>query len=659
LSAVQESARWQRHIPSIVLGIVLALVAVAPLGKEATHPLVFGIYRALLLALVVLAGWANLRDPQEKRLCPYFLGLLAALGTLMVASVWFQVGSRFEGVYVFYKNALFGAGFIALAAYSSRRPTLWKRDLLIGACAITIIHLATALIFAGNSRPVFSTFTNPNYFASFMLPGLAVALAYGIYGDRRLRPAALAAAVFLAYGILNGTISRGATLAALLMLVLALFRLALDRFGRQRLALIAALSAAGLAVAAGGIYLVGRQVAPAVVAKFLDRGERDPYNYARPLIWGSSIRMIGEHPILGVGLGRYNYAAKRFTPAMEGALARYRKFPNIAHNEYLQYAVETGLPATALLLALAGYLAITAWKRAKNTDAESRPVQEAAILAMTGVGAHALVDNNWTVPVLASTLAVVGAGDLIPFRALASWRPRFEWTPARTALAAIALVAVIAQSIAIPALGLSFNEAGHRAYIAGNFARAESMHALAVGILPDHPVLLDNLGMVYLDEFTKSRKVEHRDHAITLFEASIAANPQFDIPAGHLETALIQGLTGNVETDRLIHERVVETDRHLLAVNPYNPFIRRNLAEALYNLGRREEAEQELSEAISMEPNYAPGYLRLAQWFAEKGQTTRSAEYTERALAIVNHYRDATIDPFEALLLGRPAPARP
>jgi tetratricopeptide (TPR) repeat protein len=228
------------------------------------------------------------------------------------------------------------------------------------------------------------------------------------------------------------------------------------------------------------------------------------------------------------------------------------------------------------------------------------------------------------------------------------------WTPARRVLAAAVLGGILASSALIPAAALQFNEEGHRAYMAGAFERAETMHALAVGLAPDHPVLLDNLGMVYLDEFTKTQKPEHLEYAKRAFEASIAANPIFDIPLGHLETALIHSLTGDIQMDRPIHENIVLTDRRLLAVNPFNPFIRRNLAEALYNLGDRGAAERELREATAIEPNYVPGYLRLAQWRGEAGDRGESEELTARAIAIVTRFRDRKADPFEALLLGRP-----
>jgi predicted Zn-dependent protease len=163
--------------------------------------------------------------------------------------------------------------------------------------------------------------------------------------------------------------------------------------------------------------------------------------------------------------------------------------------------------------------------------------------------------------------------------------------------------------------------------------------------------------MVYFDEFMKTRRSEYLEQAEAAFEASMAANPHFDIPGGHLETALIQRLTGNAVEDAPIHKKIVAADRHVLAANPYNPFIRRNLAEALYNTGDRDEAAAELERAVAIEPNYVPGYLRLAEWTAESGQESHSGEYRKKAFDLVTKYQDKVLqDPFEALLLGRPTP---
>src|SRR6185295_14913229 len=119
----------------------------------------------------------------------------------------------------------------------------------------------------------------------------------------------------------------------------------------------------------------------------------------------------------GVGLSRYYYFAKQFTPAVEGTIARRAKWPNIAHSEYLQYTAEFGIPGALLLFATGGYLALLAWRRAnKATTPETSIPQEAAILTAAALSVHALVDNNWTVPVMAAGLAVISQADLLPYR---------------------------------------------------------------------------------------------------------------------------------------------------------------------------------------------------------------------------------------------------
>jgi hypothetical protein len=306
------------------------------------------------------------------------------------------------------------------------------------------------------------------------------------------------------------------------------------------------------------------------------------------------------------------------------------------------------------MFAIGVYLFGLTWRRAASVAPDSRVFQEAALLAATGLGTHALVDNNWTVPIVAAALAVISLADMLPYRA---WPITIKWSPVRKAALVLFATGVFVQAVAIPVMGLYFNEVGHRAFTAGNFERAEKMHRLGLGFVPDHPVMLDNLGMVYFDEYVKTRKTEYLDRAESLFQDSMTANPSFDIPAGHLETALLQRLTGIPSKDKRIHSLVVSADRLGLTANPYNPFIRKNLAEALYNLGQKKEAIEELRKSVELEPNYVQGYTRLAQWEEEAGNLTEASEYRERANDVIVHFKDKpTPDPFEALLLDRPRP---
>lgn len=637
--------RTQSREAVLCLG-VLTLVAVAPAGSEATDPIVLGIYRTLLIAIVLGYCWGHGLTAHALSMTPLsrrFLAGLAVVAAAMALSAALPPGSSFEGTYVLYEKILFLAAFVALAHTASVRPLPWKHAILSGVVAIQSLYVLGALLIG--KHPLYGPFVNPNYFASYLLPGVAICSAAVLLAARTAaRAAAAAAGVLLYYGILQTT-SRGATLAGLAILCLAGFRAA-QRSGLRWRTLIGA-GALG-AVLIGAITMAAN---PALIRKFLDRGERDPYNYQRVQIWRGSLAMVREYPLAGVGIGRFDYMAKSFTPAVEGTIARYRKWPNIAHSEYLQYMAELGLPAALLLFSLAAWVLKLLWTRADGIS-EDALAREAGLLAAVALGTHALVDNNLTVPVMAVGMAVISQSDCLP-RILGARAP-LRWNRPAVGLA---LAAVWMSAAVIPAAGLYFNERGHAAYNAGRFDEAETLHRIALAIVPRHPVLLDNLGMVYFDRFLQARKPEDLDRAEALFRESMAENPRFDVPAGHLEAALIQRLTGDPALDRRTHEQIVEADWRVLENNPFNPFIRKNLAEALFNIGSKDEAFRELQKAVEIEPNYVPGYLRLAEWSGDAGREAESEGYRQQAIAVVLRYKDLrTADPFEDLLLGRAAP---
>ena len=91
------------------------LVAISPLGREATHPVVLGLTRTFLMAIIIATIIQTTGTAQ--RICGFFLGAAAAIVTAMLASVLFQAGSHFEGTYVFYQNVLFLAAFVSLALW--------------------------------------------------------------------------------------------------------------------------------------------------------------------------------------------------------------------------------------------------------------------------------------------------------------------------------------------------------------------------------------------------------------------------------------------------------------------------------------------------------------------------------------------------------------
>jgi tetratricopeptide (TPR) repeat protein len=319
---------------------------------------------------------------------------------------------------------------------------------------------------------------------------------------------------------------------------------------------------------------------------------------------------------------------------------------------------EIGIPAAVLLFGIGAALFVLAWRRSEQTVRENVIIQESAVLAAAGLGAHALVDNNWVVPVVAAGLAVISQADLLPLREAGL---RATQSPAWRHAMALLLFVVWLDAALISSIGLYFHRKGHDAYEAYSFEPAELYHRYALAIIPKHPVLLDNLGMVYFDEFVKTGNRAYLDRAEDLFQEAMAQNPDYDPAGTHLEAALIKRLTHDPERDARIHEKIIKVDRHLLEINPFNPFVRKNLAEAYYNLGDRHQAREELLKAIEIEPNYVPAHLRLAEWYDEAGQSEEGERHRRLAIQVVHHYKDKTaLEPLEAMLLGRPqSPPQP
>jgi|GEM_PF-4857914 O-antigen ligase len=67
---------------------------------------------------------------------------------------------------------------------------------------------------------------------------------------------------------------------------------------------------------------------------------------SRYVIWKSTVSMISERPVFGVGPGNF---AENFLPYVHPT---YPYYHNHAHNDYLNIAVHTGLPSLALFLGI-------------------------------------------------------------------------------------------------------------------------------------------------------------------------------------------------------------------------------------------------------------------------------------------------------------------
>ena len=616
---------------------VISLIIVTTLGGSGGAPWVYFAYRTLLIAIAIFSAIGSRHA--DSGISRVFLGCTALVFALMLISVLRIPGSHFEGFYLWYKHVFFGLAFLSFANYARGQSARWKGVLLGSIVAVNFGYLLPDLLLKHDQVIGFSN-NNANYFATFLLIGLAASMAVAVFGVvPAWRAAAALSGAVLLFGVVK-TASRGGTLAGVAMIVVIAIR-ARGRIPRQ----------VWLGVALVGL-LVAVISSPYLIRKFIDRNTVDPYNYARTEIWRGALKVVAQSPVLGVGFGQFYHVSKRFTQPMDGFVARYLKRAQMAHNEYLQYIAELGIPTALLLFALLGYPVYLTWKRSETVWPEFRSFHEAALLTAVGLGTHALVDNCWTIPVTASAIVVLALADSLPLQKKEQSR---RWSGLQIALASVAVAAIYVVSTGVPGLALYYNDLGHQAYEKGDFATAERMHLAALKIVPDHPLFLDNLGMVYLQGFTETKNPQLLNTARLYFERAIASTPQVLDPHIHLEAVLVRSLSQDVTRDRPIYEDIIRVNSELLEIDPFIPFPRKNLAGAYYNLGQTKRAFAEMQKAIGYEPNYVPGYLQLAAWYAEQGDIASNRQYTAAAINIVNKYRDfKTSEPYEGILLARP-----
>jgi O-antigen ligase len=630
--------------PVAILACAIGLVAVSPFGAESTHPVFFLIYRTgliglILLSLLALSGTSAPDFPRHV----YLLG--GGVLLWMAISLWASPGFNAGGESLWFEHLLFAVFFVVFARYSASRTAEWRSTLLGGIAAVALLHIVANP--PGSSR-VDNLFGNANHMAAFLLPGLGVTLA-AAFGARS--PKWKAIAVIAAGGLFYGvtlTLSRGAVLAAVGMVGLAALT-----SGRGRL--VAVVGSAGI-LAALGIALAN----PTLVERFTDRGETDPYNYQRVEIWKSTVAIIGDHPLLGVGPARYEDVARRYRPAVEGEIARYMKRQAIAHNEYLHYAAESGIPAGLMILALLGGYLLMLWKTSRQSGGASgaaRVHDRAALLAAGGVLAHGLVDNVFTVPVTLAVLVTVaaGIGPLSECRAVPPVRSRFGRIAAVTGLAAVCLMSTL-----VPALAFGLNRMGRTALGAGDVDGAVRLQRFALAVRSSEASLMLNLGTALMADFRRTGDRHTLDMAEAYFARAAEAAPDLLEPRLQSVETLVARLEGNPVTDRAIHNEITRALSEALRIDPFMPMVRKNLAESLYQTGRYPEAVLELERAVATEPNFVGGYFRLAEWYGAAGDRRRADLLAADGAAIAARFAgEANLTEYERMLLGRPLATTP
>ena len=179
------------------------------------------------------------------------------------------------------------------------------------------------------SKRVFSTWENPNILAGYL--DIVACIAVGLIGvlQRGWRILAILLLV-AAIACLGMTYARGACL------VVALVIAGYGALRDWRILL-------GLAVVAAGALLLDPVLADRLLSVFT---RVDTSSEMRVAFWESTVAMVMDHPFLGIGWGMYFMVYPEYDFYLQGAPVQIVH----AHNMYLNYAAEIGIPGALSFL---------------------------------------------------------------------------------------------------------------------------------------------------------------------------------------------------------------------------------------------------------------------------------------------------------------------
>ncbi len=432
---------------------LLAVVALAPLPFASNRPWSWGLLSLTVGVLTVLWAVAALRDPEAvgapwRRIWPFVVIFAAIVGWIVAQAatwtpeawhhpLWRQAGEALgaplagsvsidrEQTLAALMRLLAYAGVFWLAVQLGRAPARARTIVWTVALAGFAYSVYGLVIeFTGSNTILWyqrwayadsltSTFVNRNAFATYA--GLSLVAALGLLLDEIRRgsggdldaapdlvwwleslPSRLGALALMALVIGSAlllTHSRGGVLSSLIGIVVLVAGF-VAKGGRRPLATGFIAAGAALFVAAvvglSGDVVVGRfdQAFDAAVQR----------SEVYTLVWTA----ILDEPWLGAGYGTFEAAFPLIRDASVDTEFVYDK----AHNSYLEFAFETGVPAFALMMGLLGALAALCmrgvWRRHHHRVFPCIGVAAAALVAT-----HALVDFGIQIPAVAVTFCLL------------------------------------------------------------------------------------------------------------------------------------------------------------------------------------------------------------------------------------------------------------
>ncbi len=522
--------------------------------------------------------------------------------------------------------------------------------------------------FFGRITRIESSFGNPNFLGAFLnltipLTSAAIFLLIGDSGRSRitnqgLRPvliAVIAISSILQLVALYYTLTRGswvglisAFLATCLLILLATPAVKRKVFVPTLIVLLILtllLSVVGLTVFYYRNPLSAKKSRfnPTLVLESVTgtKGSR-----ARIILWSVTLKMVRDHPILGIGPDTFAMAFPPYRPPAYDKVFGIKAFPDRPHNDLLQVAAETGIPGLLFYLWIYAAAIRNIVKILRENSSTADVILSLFLFAsITGY----FVQNQFnfhtigTAPMFWMTIGLIssinaGKEKTITL-SLAGWN--YLSSSVRVIVLASLSCILVVTALRFGYLPLAASWYAYRAVglqKTGSFAQAITEAEKGRDLMPAYEDYSILVGKIYDLASLSNQQTSNYYHnlAIKNLEEAVEINPlarraYLELGVSHLKFGERSRNPDSIIKGIQVFEEAIELEPNF-SESHYN------LGVAYLYLGELEKATEELRRTISLYPTEKDAFFLLGKIFEERGENKEAIEFFKKVLEIDPNY---------------------
>ena len=324
-------------------------------------------------------------------------------------------------------------------------------------------------------------------------------------------------------------------------------------------------------------------------------GVRDVSMGGRTVMWGSTAKMIVEHPMFGTGPGSWQWFHLKYRNPRIQTHAEY------AHNDILNLASDYGLIGFGLVAAaIICFFRHVALLTGRKNSSEQRAFAIGAAIAVITILVHSWFDFN--LHILANALLLV---TLMGFTvAMEDSEGRF----ARTEMKPLPRYALGGLLLIVCFLGVWF---------------------IGPTVLADHE---NSWG-------SREKGILHYDHSLVRYQRAMAWDAKFPEPYAdsgdiYRSQSLFRVGAEKKEERLQLARKAIECYERCLALNPYQSDVMLREAQLYEILGENDQALKTYQRILGVDPNNSINYNRLGLFYRHVGDEPHAKEAFEKAKSL-------------------------